>query len=82
MQRGQNHLLIGTSSTCGMTHPMWQPRKHSSQINMVAVLEDCPHNIYYKLVGTKVLNGSIGHPHWEDDMVHSCTHGSSNNNIL
>jgi hypothetical protein len=79
MHRGQNHLLIGTSFTSGMRHPMCQPQEHSSQINMVAVPKDCPHNIYCRLVGTKVKNGSIGHPHWENDMVHNCTHGPSNN---
>jgi hypothetical protein len=61
----------------GTRHPICQPREHLSQINIVATLETCPHNIHLRPIGTIVKDGPFGHLHWEDDMVHNCAHGPS-----
>jgi hypothetical protein len=41
-----NHLPINTSSIGGMRHPICQPWKQLSQIKMVAIPKDYPHNIH------------------------------------
>jgi len=56
---GQNHLPTDISSTSGMRHPMCQPWEHWSQINIIVVFENCPHNILHRPTKTLAKDGSI-----------------------
>jgi len=53
------HFLINIYSNYNMKHPIWQPLEHWLQINVIAILINCSHNIPKNHVRTTTKDGSF-----------------------
>jgi hypothetical protein len=59
VHKRQTHFLTNISSNGGVRHPICDPLKHNSQINIIVTFENYLHNINYKPTRKTNKDGSI-----------------------